>query len=138
MYSTSVSTVLVDVGNGGGEGIPVLEMLEEDGELHPLHVEVAPIELVANAGERIWDVIELAGELGVFILKSLVAVYLSNCCWVVEAAGLLDEGVETSILAGEDGEEPWSCCFGNGGLSIVRPEEKLCDVGGFPRLLPGQ
>jgi hypothetical protein len=51
---------------------------------------------------------------------------------------LLDEGVETSIMTGEDGKEPQSCCLGNGGLSIVRLEEKLCDIGGFPRLPPGQ
>ena len=43
----------VDVGDRGGKGIPVLEMLEEDGELCPLHVEVAPIELVVNRGECI-------------------------------------------------------------------------------------
>jgi len=53
MYLTSVSTVSVDVSNRGGEGIPVLEMSEEDGELCPLHVEMAPIELVANAGKCI-------------------------------------------------------------------------------------
>ena len=45
--------VSVDVGNGGGEGIPVLEMSEEDRELCPLHVEVAPIELVTHGGEHI-------------------------------------------------------------------------------------
>jgi len=65
-------------------------------------------------------------------------VYFGNCGRVVESSGLVDEGVETSILTGEDGEEPRSCCFDNGVLSIVRPEEKLCDVGGFPRLPPGQ
>jgi hypothetical protein len=50
---TSVSMASVDVGNGGGEGIPVLEMLEEDRELCPLHAEVAPIELVTNAGKHV-------------------------------------------------------------------------------------
>jgi len=45
--------VSVDVGNGGGEGISVLEMSEEEGELCPLHVEVAPIELVADTGKCI-------------------------------------------------------------------------------------
>ena len=43
----------VDIGDGGGEGIPVLEMLEEEGELRPLHVETAPVELVTDAGKRI-------------------------------------------------------------------------------------
>jgi hypothetical protein len=49
----SISTVSVDVGDGGGEGNPVLKMLEEEGELRPLHAEVAPVELVAGTGERI-------------------------------------------------------------------------------------
>jgi len=74
----------------------------------------------------------------VFVLEVTVPIYLGNCSWVVEAVSLFDEGVEGSIAAGEDGEELWSCCLGNGGLSIVRPEEKLCDVGGFPRLPPGE
>ena len=43
----------VDVGDGGGEGILVLEMSEEDRELCPLHAEVAPIELVVDGGERV-------------------------------------------------------------------------------------
>jgi hypothetical protein len=53
MYSTSISTVSVEVGNGGGEGIPVLEMLEAEGELCPFHAEMAPLELVADTGECI-------------------------------------------------------------------------------------
>ena len=53
MYSMSVSTASVDVGDRGGEGIPVLEMSEEDRELRPLHVKAAPIELIVNGGERI-------------------------------------------------------------------------------------
>jgi hypothetical protein len=65
-------------------------------------------------------------------------VYFGNGSWVVESARLFNKGVETSIPAGEDGEEPGSCCLSNGVLSIVRLEEKLCDVGGFPRLPPGQ
>jgi hypothetical protein len=110
-----------------------LEMSEEDGELCPLHMEAAPIELVVNGGECIWDVVKLAGELGLLILEVAIPIYLGNCGWVVEVMGLLDEGVEISIVSCEDGEEPQSCC-----LSIVRPEEKLCDIGGFPRLLPSQ
>jgi len=134
----SISTALVDVSDGGGEGIPVLEMSEEEGELCPLHVEVAPVELVAGGSKGVGDMVELAYEFGVFIFKVVVPIYLSNCGWVVEAVSLFNEGVETSVMAGEDGEEPWSCCLGNGGLSIVRPEEKLCDIGGFPRLPPSQ
>ena len=82
--------------------------------------------------------VELAGELGVFILEVVVPIYLSDCSRVVKVVGLFDESVESSIVAGEDGKELWSCCLSNGGLSIVRPEEKLCDIGGFPRLPPGQ
>jgi len=130
--------VSVDVGDGGGEGILVLEMLEKEGELCPLHAEAAPVELVANAGEHVRNAVELAGELSAFILKSPVAVDFGNCCQVVEAVGFFDKGVETSIPTGEDGEEPQSCCLSNGVLSIVRPEEKFCDVGGFPRLPPSQ
>jgi hypothetical protein len=130
--------VLVDVGNGGGERIPVLEMSEEEGELHPLHAEVAPVKLVANTGERIRNAVELTGELGAFVLKLPVVVDLGDRCQVVEAAGFFNKGVETSILAGEDGKEPRSCCLGNGGLSIVRLEEKLYNIGGFPRLPPSQ
>jgi len=113
-------------------------MSEEDGELRPLHVEAAPVELGTDAGKRIRDAVELTGKLGAFVFKAAVLVYLGDCCWVVESAHLFNEGVETSILAGEDGEEQRSCCLSNGGLSIVRPEEKLCDVGRFPRLPPGQ
>jgi hypothetical protein len=49
--------------------------------------------------------------------------------------GFLDNGVKTSIMAGKEGEELQGCNF-HRGLSIVRLEEKLCDVGGFPRLSP--
>jgi hypothetical protein len=99
---------------------------------------MAPIKLVADAGKHIRDVVKLAGELGAFILEASVVVYFGDSGQVVESACLFDEGVETSIPTGEDGEEPWSCCLGNGVLSIVRLEEKLCNVGGFPRLPPGQ
>ena len=44
---------LVDIGDRGGKGILVLEMLEEDGELRPLHAEAAPIKLVTNGGEHV-------------------------------------------------------------------------------------
>jgi hypothetical protein len=49
----SVSTASVDIGNGGGEGIPVLEMSEEERELHPLHAEAASVELVVDTGKCI-------------------------------------------------------------------------------------
>jgi len=39
--------------DGGGKGILVLKMLEEEGELCPLYVEVAPIKLVVNGGEHV-------------------------------------------------------------------------------------
>jgi hypothetical protein len=135
---TSISTASVEVGDRGGKGIPVLEMTEEEGELRPLHAETAPLELVADTGERIRNAVELTGELGAFVFKAVIAVYFGNGGWVVKLMHLFDEGVETSIPTGEDGEEPGSCCFDNGVLSIVRPEEKLCDVGGFPRLPPSQ
>ena len=134
----SVSTASLDVGDRGGEGNPVLEMTEEEGELSPLHAEATPLKLVADAGNRVRDAVELTGEFGAFVVKAAVAVYFGNRGWVVESSGLFDEGVETFIPTCEDGKEPRSCCFGNGALSIVRLEEKLCDVGGFPRLLPGQ
>ena len=41
----------LDVGDGGGEGNPVLEMMEEEGELSPFHAEATPLELVADAGD---------------------------------------------------------------------------------------
>jgi hypothetical protein len=102
----SVLTALVDVGDGGGKGILVLEMLEEERELCPLHAEVAPIDVVANGGERIGDAVEFAGEFGVFIFEVAVPIYFCDCGWVVEAVGFFDEGVETSITTGEDGKEP--------------------------------
>ena len=116
----------------GGKGNPVLEMTEEEGELSPFHAEATPLELVMDASNRVRDVVELAGEFGLFVVETAVSVYLGNCGRVVESLCLFDEGVETPISASEDGEEPWSCCFGNGVLSIVRPEEKLSDIGGFP------
>jgi hypothetical protein len=81
----SVLTVSVDVGDGGGEGILVLEMSEEDRELCPLHVEAASIELIVGRGKGVGNVVEFAGELGVLVLKVAVLVlYIS-----ATAAGLL-------------------------------------------------
>ena len=49
----SVSTASLDVGDGGGKGIPVLEMMEEEGELSPFHAEATPLELVVDTSDRI-------------------------------------------------------------------------------------
>ena len=81
--------------------------------------------------------IELSGEPCLLFVELVVSEYLCHGGRVVEMVGFLGEGVETSILTGEEGEEPRSCCL-SGGLSIVRPEEKVCDIGGFPRLPPSQ
>jgi hypothetical protein len=95
------------------------------------------VEVVPGGGEGVRDAIELRGELDSFLIETVVSIYFRNCCWVVKASGLFDEGVETSITADEEGEEPWSCGV-RGGLSIVRTEEEFYDVGGFPRLPPSQ
>jgi len=126
-----------ELSDGEHEGIAVLKMTEEKGELHPLHVEAAAIELVLHSCEGIGDAIELRGELGALVLEAAVLVYFCDHCKVIEAVGFFNEGVETSIATGEDGKEPQSCCLSEG-LSIVRPEEKLCNVDGFPRLPPSQ
>jgi hypothetical protein len=81
--------------------------------------------------------VKLCVELSPLILEIAVSIYFRNCCQVVETLGLLDKGVETSIMTGEEGEESWSYHF-RGGVSIVRAEKEFCDVGGFPRLPPGQ
>jgi hypothetical protein len=57
----------------------------------------------------------------------VVSVYLCHGGRVIKAVGFFGKGVETSIPTGKEGEEPRSCCL-SGGLSIVRPEEKLCDI----------
>jgi hypothetical protein len=49
----SISTASLDVGDGGGEGNPVLEMTEEEGELSPFHAEATPLELVPDAGNGV-------------------------------------------------------------------------------------
>ena len=112
-------------------------MAEESGQLCSLHAVLAAIKVVAGGGEGIGDAIELSGELGSLFVELAVSEYLHHGGAVVKVAGFLSEGVETSIPTGEEGKEPQSCCL-SGGLSIVRPEEKVCDVGGFPRLPPSQ
>jgi hypothetical protein len=52
-------------------------------------------------------------------------------------SGLLDECLEAPITTGKEGKEPRSHCL-CGGVSIVRAEEEFCNIGGFPRLPPGQ
>jgi len=66
-----------------------------------------------------------------------VVIYFRNCCWVVETLGFLDESVEAPIITGKEGEEPRSRRF-RGGVSIVRVEEEFYNIGGLPRLPPGQ
>jgi hypothetical protein len=73
----------------------------------------------------------------VLLLKTVVAIYFHNCCWVVKASGGLDEGVEAAISSCEEGKEPRSHGV-HGGLSIVRMEEEFDDICGFPRLPPCQ
>jgi hypothetical protein len=136
-YSTSVATASSKLSDGRLEGVSVLEVAEEPGQLSPLHAVVAAIEVVAGGGEGIRDAIKLSGEPRALLVELSVSEYLRHSGGVVETAGFLGEGVETSIPTGEEGEEPRSCCL-SGGLSIVRPEEKVCDIGGFPRLPPSQ
>jgi hypothetical protein len=119
------------------EGVPVFEVTEESGQLCPLHAVATAIEVVTSGGEGIRDTIELSGEPSSLFVEFVVSKDLCHSSGVVETVGFLGEGVETSIPTGEEGEEPRSCCF-SGVLSIVRPKEKVCDVGGFPRLPPGQ
>jgi hypothetical protein len=136
-YLMSIAMASSELSNGGLERVLVFEVAEESGELSPLHVVLAAIEVVVGSGEGVQDVIELSGEPSSLFVKLAVSEYFCHSGRVVEAVGFLGKGVETSILTGEEGNEPWSCCL-SGGLSIVRPEEKRCDVGGFPRLPPGQ
>jgi len=49
--------------------------------------------------------VKLCVELSPLILEIAVSIYFRNCCQVVEMLGLLDKGVETSIMTGEEGEE---------------------------------
>jgi hypothetical protein len=73
----------------------------------------------------------------VLLLETAVVIYFHNCCRVVKASGSLNKGVEATIPSCEEGEEPQSHGV-RGGLSIVRAEEELDDVCGFPRLPPCQ
>jgi len=137
MDTSSVLTALSKLRDLGDEGVVVLKVAQEGWELSPFHVVVAGVKLVVGRGEGVQNVVELSGELGVLVIKHAVSMHLCNGSRVVEASGLLDEGVETSIARGEEGEEPLSCGLCRG-LSIVRTEEELDNVGGFPWLPPGQ
>jgi hypothetical protein len=95
------------------------------------------VKLVSDGGEGVGDPVELGSELSALLLEMTVAIYLCNCCWVVEASGGLDEGVEATVSSCEEGEEPQSHGV-HGGLSIVRMEEEFNNVCGFPRLPPCQ
>ncbi len=75
--------------------------------------------------------------MGALLVKSVVSIHFGNGSGVVEALNLFDKCVVTSIMRGEEGEEPESCGL-CGGLSIVRMEKEFNDVCGFPRLLPCQ
>jgi hypothetical protein len=137
MYLTSVATASSELSDGGLERVSVLEVAEELGELGPLHAVATAVEVVVGGGEGIWDTIELSGEPSSLFVELAVSEDLCHSGGVVETACFLGEGVETSIPTGEEGEEPRSCCL-SGVLSIVRPEEKVYDVGRFPRLPPSQ
>ncbi len=118
-----------------GEGVLVLKVAHEVGELSPFHVVAAPVKAVMGGGEGIQNAVELSHELVSLLIKSLVLIHLGNSCWVVELPNLLDEGMIAPISAGEEGKEPQSCGL-CGGLSIVRIEEEFDNIGGLPRLLP--
>ena len=103
----------------------------------PLQVALTRVELVSDGREGVGDPVELGSELSVLLLETMVAIYFCNCCQVVETSGGLDEGVEAAISSCEEGEEPRSHGV-RGGLSIIRVEEELDNVCGFPRLPPCQ
>src|SRR5216683_1761918 len=135
--ASSASMVLSELRDSGDEGVAVLKVVQEDWELSPLHMMPTGTELVAGGGEGIRNAVELSGELGALIVEHAVLVHLGDSCRVVEASSFFNECMETSISGGEECEEPLSCGL-HGGLSIVRMEEELDNVGGFPWLPPSQ
>jgi len=135
--ASSVSTASAELSDSGGEAVAILEVAHEGGELPALHLVSAGVELVAHTGEGIGDVIEFACEVVSLLFKSAVSIHLGCGGGVVEAANLFDERVIAPVLGGEEGEEPGSCGL-RGVLSIVRAEEELDNVGGFPWLPPCQ
>jgi len=135
--ASSVSMVSSELRDLGDKGVVVLKVVQEGWELSPFHTVLAGVELVMGGGEGVQNVVELSGKLGALVFKCTVSMHLGNSCKVVEASGFLDKGVETSIPRGKEGKEPLSCGL-CGGLSIVRMEEELDNIGGFPWLPPGQ
>src|SRR6266851_2814098 len=92
-----------------GEGVLVLKVAHEVGELSSFHVVAAPVEAVMGGREGIQNAVELSRELVSLLIKSLVLIHLSNSCWVVELPNLLDEGMIAPISASKEGKEPQSC-----------------------------
>ncbi len=135
--ASSVSTASSELRDSRGEAVLVLEVAHEVGELSALHAVSTGIEVVLDGHEGVGDAVEIVGELCPLLVKSVVSMHLSGCGGVVEATDLLNEHVETAIAGGKEGEEPGSCSV-RGGLSIVRTEEELDNIGGFPWLPPGQ
>ncbi len=135
--ASSVSTASSELGDSGGEAVAVLEVAHEGGELSTLHSVPAGVELVSSGREGVGDAIELGCEGISLLVKSAVSIHLGGGGRVVEAVNFFNECVITPISAGEEGEEPGrrGLC---GVLSIVRVEEELNNVGGFPWLPPCQ
>jgi hypothetical protein len=119
----------------GGEGILILEVAYEVGELACLHVIVAGIEAVASGIERIADAIELGGEPALLIVEVAIAAHFGSGGRVVEALDFFHKGVIPSVVTSKEGEEPWGRSFCRG-LSIVRMEEEFDDICGFSLLPP--
>ncbi len=135
--TSSVSMASAELSDSGGEAVAILEVAHESGELSALHSVSTGVELVARAGKGVGDAIELACEAVPLLFKSAVSIHFGCGGGVVEAANLFDERVIAPVLGGEEGEEPGSCGL-RGVLSIVRAEEELDNVGGFPWLPPCQ
>ena len=134
---SSVSMASSELRDSRGEAVLVLEVPHEVGELSALHVVLTSIEFVLDRCKGIRDLVELRGEVGLLLVKSMVLIHLSGGGRVVEATDLLDEHVITPISGGEEGKELGRRGL-RGVLSIVRTEEEFDDVGGFPWLSPGQ
>jgi hypothetical protein len=131
--ASMVPSVLIDTGS---EGVVVLEMLHESGELGCLHAVSAGILAVMNACESIGDVVELTSQLCSFFIEGAVLEDFGNSGRVVESLNVFNESVVTAILASKKGKESESCSL-YGCLSIVRMDKEFDNVGGFPRLPPG-
>lgn len=129
-----VPSVLIDTGS---EGVVVLEMSHESGELGCLHAVSAGVLAVMNARESIGDAIELPCELCPLFVEGSVSEDFRHGGRVIESSNFFDECVVTPVPACKEGEKPGRCGF-CGGFSIVRMHEEFNDVGGFPRLPPSK